>query len=99
MFTRRFVGDFSLLIGCIALAGGTPQKQDAPAAAEAQTSPAQLRQQLISTAEEGRRLAEQNYRAGQGSTSDMLAWSQRWVEARLAAASNHQVCFVVLLVG
>jgi outer membrane murein-binding lipoprotein Lpp len=95
MYTRRFVGVFALLIGCIALAGGTPQEkaaqnQAASGVAEAQQSPAQLHQQLIATAEDGRRIAEEAYRAGVGSTSDMLAWSQRWVEARLAAATNHQ---------
>jgi len=45
---------------------------------------------LDATAEEGRRMAEQTYRAGQGSTDQMLAWTQRWVEARLAAATDHQ---------
>jgi outer membrane protein TolC len=95
MCTKQFVAIFSLLIGCIALAGGTPQDKGAqnpaaPGAAEAQQSPAQLRQQLIATAEEGRRMAEETYRSGQGSTADILAWTQRWVEARLAAATNHQ---------
>jgi outer membrane protein TolC len=90
MYTKRFIGFFILLVGCIALAGGTPQEQRTTGAAEAQKSPVELRQQLIATAEEGRRMAEQMYRAGQGTTDQMLAWTQRWVEARLAAATNHQ---------
>ena len=91
MYTRRFVGVFALLVGCIALAGGTPQNRgETGAAADAQKTPAELRQQLVATAEEGRKMAEEIYRAGQGSSDQMLEWTQRWVEARLAAATDHQ---------
>ena len=91
MYTRRFVGVFALLVGCMALAGGTPQNPgEAGAAAGGQKTAAELRQQLVATAEEGRKMAEEIYRAGQGSSDQMLAWTQRWVEARLAAATDHQ---------
>ena len=90
MYMKRFASVFALLIGCIALAGGTPQNQATPGAADAQKSPTELRQQLVKTAEDGRRTAEEAYRAGQGTADQMLAWTARWAEARLAAATTRQ---------
>jgi hypothetical protein len=90
MLTRRFIGVLLLLGGCIALAGGQQEKQPLTGAPEAQKTAAELRQQLVATAEEGRRVAEGAYRAGQGTADQMLAWTARWAEARLAAATNRQ---------
>ena len=89
MFTKRLVCVGSFLICCIAMAGGQ-ERQPREGAADVPKTPDELRQQLVATAEEGRRTAEQAYRAGLGTADEMFAWMTRWTEARLAAASDRQ---------
>jgi hypothetical protein len=53
-------------------------------------SAAELQKQLIATAAEGQRLAEEANRAGVGSTEETFAWVRRLSEARMRAATTKE---------
>lgn len=85
--TKRTAVVASVAICCIALIAGG-QAQPPATTAAAQKTPEELLKQMIATAEDGRRMAEEAYRMGLNNADDLFVWNTRLTEARLAAATD-----------
>jgi len=68
---------------------GSAQQVAPPAAQPAESkAKAELVSQLIATAEEARKQAQELYRAGQGTVQEVHVWTMRLADARLLAAKD-----------
>jgi outer membrane protein TolC len=92
-----FMKQMACVIGLIICSPAFAADQKKPEPAAAASTPAELQKQLIATANDGRRLASEAYRSGQGTEQEVLSWTRRWLDARLKAATTKQERIAILI--